>query len=285
MNGSVNLRQKEAQVPVFLYHRIVARPQDRASVYDIDGKEFERQMSYLRQTGIQVIPLDKLVTFSQNGGKHPERAVCLTFDDGDQSHYQNALPILKESHFSATFFLTVGAIGSPGYLCWEEVLAMQGEGMSIQSHSMTHPFLTDLGREDKIYELMESKVRLEEKLNRKVFWFSLPGGRGDEETFVLAGETGYTGICTSRIGMKVRNNGLVTVDRIAIKADLRFKRFCAIARGEKKELRHLRTRQLFLDVCKRAMGDTLYCRLRDGLLSEDSRYRPSTGTATGRMER
>ena len=44
------------------------------------------------------------------------RSVCITFDDGCETDLIAAAPVLRESGFSATFYLTAGFLGTPGYL-------------------------------------------------------------------------------------------------------------------------------------------------------------------------
>ena len=48
------------------------------------------------------------------------------------------------------------------------------QGHEIASHTLTHPFMTELSKEEILHELCEDKKRLEELFGRKVRGFALP---------------------------------------------------------------------------------------------------------------
>ena len=53
------------------------------------------QLNWLRENGYQAVSVDQILAARQPGGKLPERAVLLTFDDGYRSFLTRVLPILK----------------------------------------------------------------------------------------------------------------------------------------------------------------------------------------------
>ena len=59
-------------------------------------------MEYLHREGYRTFLLDEL----QQVEPWPEKSVVLTFDDGHESNYLLALPILQEFGFKAHFFIT-----------------------------------------------------------------------------------------------------------------------------------------------------------------------------------
>ena len=54
-------------------------------------------------------------------GTLPERALCITFDDGYADNYDVALPILKKHDVRATFFVTSGLLDRPSM--WSDQIA------------------------------------------------------------------------------------------------------------------------------------------------------------------
>ena len=77
---------------------------------------------------------------------------------------------------TATFFVTTDWIGKPGFASWDELRDMKAAGMSIQSHSHTHPLLASVDRARARSELVESKRLLDQGLGQDTDTFALPGG-------------------------------------------------------------------------------------------------------------
>ncbi len=75
----------------------------------------------------------------------PEKgAVSIVFDDGYQSQYDYAWPLLKAKGMTATFYVITDDIGESGYLTIAELQSLQNSGNEIASHSKTHPDFTDI---------------------------------------------------------------------------------------------------------------------------------------------
>ena len=60
-------------------------------------------------------------------------------------------------------------------MTWSNLKEMAENGMSIQSHSMTHSFLSDLSPDNLYKELNESRNIIGENLNIIADYISLPG--------------------------------------------------------------------------------------------------------------
>jgi peptidoglycan/xylan/chitin deacetylase (PgdA/CDA1 family) len=114
--------------------------------------------------------------------------VTFSFDDGYESTYTKAFPILQRYGYSATVFVIVSTIGTPGYLTASQLLELQSKGWEIGSHTFTHRFLTELSNEELLEELIKSRTTLE-SLGLKVFGIASPGGKYDER--VISAITQY----------------------------------------------------------------------------------------------
>jgi peptidoglycan/xylan/chitin deacetylase (PgdA/CDA1 family) len=63
---------------------------------------------------------------------------------------------------------------------WDMVRAMQAGGMCFGGHTVHHPILTRLPRQQAREEIRNSKAHIEEELGRQVLSFAYPNGmRGD----------------------------------------------------------------------------------------------------------
>src|SRR5689334_11921730 len=137
------------RVPILVYHSIAPHHAGQTTdqrELDVDPAVFHAQMSYIAQAKHPVISLSSLVDAIEGRVTLPARAVVITFDDGWQSQYDDALRVLKQYRFTATFFVYTSAIGNgPAFMTWDELRDMQGAGMTIGAHSRTHPELTKTG--------------------------------------------------------------------------------------------------------------------------------------------
>ena len=90
---------------ILLYHRVLPRP-DPLRPFEPDTAGFEWRMKALA-THFNVLPLSKAVNLLK-ANELPERAACITFDDGYADNANLALPILKKFNLPATFFVAAG---------------------------------------------------------------------------------------------------------------------------------------------------------------------------------
>jgi len=65
-------------------------------------------------------------------------AVRISFDDGNASDAEIALPALAERDLRADFFVVAGRLGEPGSLDEHGVRELRRHGMGIGSHGMRH---------------------------------------------------------------------------------------------------------------------------------------------------
>lgn len=66
------------------------------------------------------------------------RDVRITFDDGNRSDVEVALPRLRERGLRATFFLLAGRLGEAGRVDAADVRELVGAGMTVGSHGWAH---------------------------------------------------------------------------------------------------------------------------------------------------
>lgn len=132
----------------------------------------------------------------QDGGRY-----LLTFDDGNASDLEIALPLLKQMDCTATFFIVTGRIGTPHHLSWAQVRELHEAGMTIGSHSVSHPDMRKLDADGQREELLASRLHIEDELGAAVTAFSFPFGKFNDGLVGLVREAGYSVACTSRHGV------------------------------------------------------------------------------------
>ena len=178
-------------IPVLMYHYL--DDQQSAEKNLINPKSFESQMNFLKMFGYRVISMDEYDEI-QMGRRQPKgREVVITFDDGHESFFTYAYPVLKKYHFPVIMFMISGKLKSEEYLSEAQVKQMFQEDplFMIGAHTQTHPHLPEISLEEAKKEILGSKQDLEQIFGRPIFYFAYPHGEFNSELLKLVQEAGY----------------------------------------------------------------------------------------------
>jgi peptidoglycan/xylan/chitin deacetylase (PgdA/CDA1 family) len=166
---------KSIEVPILVYHHVV--PGRAAGVLFVPPEIFEQQLKYLQDNGYHSITFDDVADCLEYGAPLPERPVIISLDDGWENQFTYAFPLLQKYGFSATFFVVTGYIDHQNFITTDQLKTMLAAGMTIGSHSRTHPALASLGNGQRLKdELAGSKAWLEDKLGVTIDTFAYPYG-------------------------------------------------------------------------------------------------------------
>jgi peptidoglycan/xylan/chitin deacetylase (PgdA/CDA1 family) len=127
-------------VTVLCYHRIGAG----LGRMGVAPEQFALQMDWLAANGYRVVRLADLAEQLAGRRALPPKSLVITFDDGYQSVYRHAYPVLRRLDFAATLFLYTDFIGGGGdALSWAQVREMAASGLiDVQAHSRSHANLS-----------------------------------------------------------------------------------------------------------------------------------------------
>jgi peptidoglycan/xylan/chitin deacetylase (PgdA/CDA1 family) len=175
--------------PILLYHHV--SDTGNGNRYYISIDTFRAQMQALHDWGYTSITVSDLVNVLLNGGELPDRPVVITFDDGNVDIYQNAFPIMHELGFVGTTYIVGNRLESKYYVNAEQLNEMAVDGWEIGSHAMSHPDLT-LNHSIVRYEVLQSRLTLEDATGESVNTFAYPYGLTDEFITNKVSEYGYT---------------------------------------------------------------------------------------------
>lgn len=180
------------------YHKIC----EDTSPYAVAPAEFDKQLQYLADEGYTTISMKEYAAAAAGQGVLPAKPVVITFDDGYDNNYTEALPLLERHGMKGTVFVVSGYVEQyPGYLSWPQILEMQRRGMEIGSHTANHVQLDTLSPDEQRKEITESKAVLEQHIGRPVEFLAYPFGGYTAETEKLLKEVGYAGACTGEAGL------------------------------------------------------------------------------------
>lgn len=77
-------------------------------------------------------------------GAQESPIICISFDDGSATVFNNAYPLLIEKSFPATVYVNTGRIGKADYMTVSQLQSLRGAGWEVGGHSLNHEHLGDL---------------------------------------------------------------------------------------------------------------------------------------------
>lgn len=118
-----------------------------------------------------------------------ERIVFLTIDDGAEKDPE-LLRMMDELKIPYSAFLS-------DYLAKEDYgyfTAMQKKGVTLNNHTLTHPYLPGLDYEEQKKEICEQQARIEKRFGKRPTLFRPPYGNYNRDTLVAAGSCGVKAV-------------------------------------------------------------------------------------------
>lgn len=188
-------------VPVLAYHQVDV--EFELGVNSISPRTFESQIRFIVEQGYTAITPDRLIQAITSHSALPRCSILITFDDGYESFYTYAYPILEKYGLTATVFMLAGYIGRfngwdmrrrfkrPKHLSSGQIQMLFKNGIGFGSHGLHHRFLTHCSRIEAKAELEESKSRLEYLLQHPIQSFAYPYGSVNSETADMVQSAGY----------------------------------------------------------------------------------------------
>lgn len=156
---------------------------------------FRAHLSFLAENNFTVLPLTQILTTLNDGEDLPERTVAITFDDGYESIYSTAFPLLQEFGFPFTVFVSTGPIDRQqnGYMTWEQLSALHRAGVAIGNHGTEHRSLLEMTTDEARVDILAAQARINKELGPQPKLFAYPYGEYNDAKKRLLAELGYTG--------------------------------------------------------------------------------------------
>jgi len=202
---------------ILMYHMITDhKAGSKFNGLRVSPQMFEQQLKHLTQGGWTFFTISELV---DQKGALPPKSIAITFDDGYEDNFKNALPILKKYNAKATIYLVVDrhdrewsskrkAKNSSGELMREPKLhnaqiieMIASELIEIGSHTMTHDNLSKISVAQKEDEIYKSKELIEQEFNINCSAFCYPFGIMNKDDWALVQDAGYFNATTVEKGI------------------------------------------------------------------------------------
>lgn len=229
------IERRRDRIPILLYHRLISkadadagRVADDEMIWVAYDTVFAAQMNYLRDSGYTTLDMDDYLAVRGGQLPRPNRPIVITFDDGYESNYRYAFPALRANQQKAIIFVapepdehTRNQVeGVDSFLTDAQMKELADNGVSIQSHSLTHCILTTLDNQQALYELTESRDRLARVTGKPVEHIAIPRAGYNRRIRKLVRQAGYKSACCNNKGS---SNGLsdpLALPRIVIERDM-----------------------------------------------------------------
>jgi peptidoglycan/xylan/chitin deacetylase (PgdA/CDA1 family) len=228
--------------------------------YILPLEKFHNQLQWLKDAGFRGLSVSEALLYPA------EPSVCITFDDGCETDLIAAAPHLRELDFRATFYLTAGFLGTPGYLTPDQARQLDALGFEIGCHSMTHPYLSDLSNSDLSREIIDAKFQIEQIVGHTIDHFSCPGGRYDKRTLETARRAGFRTVANSRFHANWSATSPYELGRVAMLRDLPIEAFAATCQD--RGLWKKRLRDWSRESVRQMLGNRVYDQLRAAALGQ-----------------
>ena len=241
-------------VPVLIFHHLAAGGKGYDdNPYTESPQSFQSQMDYLATNNFNVVSLNDLTEFMAGNKVLPSKSVAITFDDGYESVYTYAFPILKKLNFKATAFIIGkkaegGQVSYVPNMTFKEMQEMYSSGVfDIQSHTYNlhnavqisplgqfgqaitnRIYLKNLKRMETENEFIEritndlkmAKEVIEKNVGDTVTSLSWPHGKNLEQVSKIAKSLGYKYFIEGNLGPNYMGESVTNIKRVFVKSGI-----------------------------------------------------------------
>jgi peptidoglycan/xylan/chitin deacetylase (PgdA/CDA1 family) len=183
-------------VPILVYHALGEPPasEEYPGLY-VSDPEFEEEIDWLAKEGYEGVTLDQVEAAWYHGGTLPAKPIVITFDNGYPEQVTFAPKVLARHGWPGVLFEI-----TEEHLRPFEIRPVIARGWEVDSHSATHPDLTELSGKELEYQVAASRRYLRRKFGIASDNFCYPSSEYDAATIAAVKEAGYVGAVTENAG-------------------------------------------------------------------------------------
>jgi peptidoglycan/xylan/chitin deacetylase (PgdA/CDA1 family) len=189
----------ERPVPILMYHVIAAPPPGAPfpGLY-VEPALFAAQMSALRQAGWHAVTPDQVEAYWRRGVPLPPgKPIVVSFDNGYQSQYTQALPVLRRLGWVGEENIQLSGLPpSQGGLGQDEIRGLLAAGWELDTQGFSHADLITLDASALHYQVAVARQTIQRRFHVPVNWFCYPSGHYDATVVAEVKAAGYTGSTT-----------------------------------------------------------------------------------------
>lgn len=226
--------QESVPLPIIMYHHMSPK-EKRQNEYTVSVKEFESDLQYLKSHGYETVSISQLLSFVHNDTPLPQKPIMITFDDGFESFYVYAYPLLKKYNMCAVMAV-VGEYADKftqlddhtvdySYLTWSEIGELGKSGnVEIANHtdslhkstSARRGCRINKGENEEAYrrmlkdDLTACQKKIEASVGKTPAVLAYPYGYNCKQSMALIKEMGFSAAftCEEKINYIRRESNL-----------------------------------------------------------------------------
>lgn len=187
-------------VPILVYHELGPVPAGAPfpGLY-VSYADFRAEMAWLHANGYQAVTLDELMRAWYHGGTLPKKPIVITFDNGYPPQVTFAPRVMARYGWPGVLNeITVGHLDNG------EIWHVLHMGWEVDSHSLTHPDLTELSASELRAQVVDSRRFLRRTFHIPVNSFCYPSSEYDATVIAAVEAAGYTNAVTENPGYATR---------------------------------------------------------------------------------
>jgi peptidoglycan/xylan/chitin deacetylase (PgdA/CDA1 family) len=160
--------------------------------------EFAAQMQALAAAGYHAVTMDQMLAYWRHGTPLPPgKPVVLSFDNGYQSQYTQALPVLRRLGWVGVENIQLSGLPpSQGGLSQPQIHGLLSAGWELDTQGYSHADLITLDAEQLRYQVATTRKVIQDRYHVPVNWFCYPSGHYDPTVVAAVKAAGFSGSTT-----------------------------------------------------------------------------------------
>jgi len=190
-------------VPILMYHVILPAPAGAPfpGLY-VPPSEFAAQMHALAAAGYHAVTMDEMWDNWHDGTPLPAgKPIVISFDNGYESQYRFALPVLKAMGWRGVENLQLSGLPpSQGGLSRRQVRALVRAGWELDTQGYNHADLITLDAGELHFQVADARRRIRALYHVAAEWFCYPSGHYNATVIAAVKAAGFRGSTTVTAG-------------------------------------------------------------------------------------
>jgi peptidoglycan/xylan/chitin deacetylase (PgdA/CDA1 family) len=184
------------------YHVIMAAPAGAPfPLLYVSPAEFAAQMQAVAAAGYHAVTLDQLWDNWKHDTRLPCKPIVISFDNGYETQYQYALPVLEKLGWVGVENLQLtGLPFSQGGLSRREIRALVKAGWELDTQGYSHADLVELSGSALYQQVAVTREDIRALYHVPVNWFCYPSGEYDATVIAALKAAGFRGSTTEVLG-------------------------------------------------------------------------------------